>query len=76
MHWALTMEAAEVLKKDGSTTIDERGLIRKHPANQIFRDNSLAFCRYASEFGLLPSSRSRIPIVDHKIYSELGDLLN
>jgi len=42
--------------------VDERGLPRKHPLLQVLRDNSTAFRMYAAEFGLTPSSRSRLQI--------------
>jgi P27 family predicted phage terminase small subunit len=41
-------------------TKDEHGLDRKHPALQVLRDNSGAFRAYAAEFGMTPSSRSRV----------------
>lgn len=40
--------------------VDERGLSRKHPLLQVWRENSTAFRQYAVEFGLTPSARGRI----------------
>lgn len=59
-HYGLAMEAQAVLVQEGLMTVDERGLPRKHPMNQVFRDHSAAFLRYAAEFGMTPSSRTRI----------------
>ena len=59
-HYALARDAAMILKQEGSMTVDERGLPRKHPANQILRDHSQAFKQYMAEFGLSPASRTRL----------------
>jgi P27 family predicted phage terminase small subunit len=59
LHWSLAVEAAEILKKEGTIATDERGLPRKHPACQILRDNSASFRHYMQEFGLSPSSRTQ-----------------
>ena len=58
-HYELAQRAYQQILEEGFTTIDERGLPRKSPVVQIYRDNSLAYLRYANEFGLTPSSRSR-----------------
>jgi phage terminase small subunit len=44
----------------GLLSVDERGLFRKHPLNQVFRENSAQFLRYAAEFGMTASSRGRV----------------
>ena len=58
-HLELAQRAYQQILSDGLTTIDERGLPRKSPNVQIYKDNSLAYLRYANEFGLTPSSRAR-----------------
>lgn len=60
MHWAYAAEANQVLRKQGVTLIDKDGVRRKNPANQIFRDNMKSFRMFAENFGMTPSSRSRI----------------
>jgi P27 family predicted phage terminase small subunit len=55
-------EAAKILKSDGQITTDEKGLKRKHPANQLFRDNYKLLMQAAAEFGISPSSRSRMDL--------------
>jgi P27 family predicted phage terminase small subunit len=62
MHWALAVDAAKTLKKEGLTSEDERGLPRKHPMAQILRDNSQMFKAYSAEFGLSPSSRANLDL--------------
>ncbi len=44
--------------------VDERGLSRKHPLLQVWRENSNAFRMYAEQFGLTPSARGRIEYPD------------
>lgn len=61
-HWDIAYKASKELKKHGLITIDERKLPRKNPAAQIHRENSLAFLRYAAEFGLTPSSRAGLDL--------------
>lgn len=77
-HYGLAVDAAKTLKEEGTTTVDERGLTRKHPACQILRDNSQAFKQYMQEFGLSPSSRARLDVKEKKEPSEFlkffGDL--
>lgn len=61
-HYALALDALAVLLKDGIVSKDERGLPRKHPLAQVFREESAAFRQYAELFGMTPSSRSSIHI--------------
>lgn len=62
-HYCLASEAARTLKQEGSIIEDSKGYPAKHPAVQILRDHSAAFLRFAAEFGLTPSSRSRLNLV-------------
>jgi P27 family predicted phage terminase small subunit len=59
-HYGFAIAAARIIKEEGMLTIDERGLARKHPAMQLFRDQSALFLKYASLFGLDPSSRGNL----------------
>ena len=61
-HYAIAVEAASILKKEGIFARDSRDLPAKHPAAQIFRDHSAAYRSYMTEFGLSPSSRSRLDL--------------
>ncbi|MEA4876819.1 MAG: phage terminase small subunit P27 family [Aminobacterium sp.] len=71
-HLELAHEAKETLDTDGLIVRDERGLARKHPAAQIFRDNSLAALRFEEQFGLTPSSRERLSSPEDRKDDEYG----
>ena len=60
-HYAYAVQAAKKLKKEG-VVIKGAKAEKKNPAHQILRDNSNAFRQYLAEFGLSPSSRSRMEI--------------
>lgn len=62
IHYALAREAARTIQDQGLASVDENGAERKHPLLQAVRDNSTAFRMFAQEFGLTPSSRSRLSI--------------
>ncbi len=61
LHYGLARRAWRMLDKSGLTakTVDS---IKGHPAASIFIANSRAFKGYLTEFGLTPSSRSRLPV--------------
>ena len=62
-HYALALKAGLQMMQDGLTVLSGMtGDMRKHPASQIWRENSQMFQRYAVEFGLTPSSRSKIKV--------------
>jgi P27 family predicted phage terminase small subunit len=60
--WALAIESRANLDKEGTTTVDEKGLVRKHPDAQIWRDNAGLFLKGASLFGMTASDRSKVRI--------------
>lgn len=59
-HYSIAKRAADRVAVDGLTADDENGAERKHPLLQVMRDNSAAFRQYAAEFGMTPSSRTRL----------------
>ena len=59
-HFAMAIDAAEKIEATGLLVTDSRGDLRKNPLAQVMRDNSAAFRMYAVEFGMTPSSRSRL----------------
>ena len=62
-HYALARKASEqLLDLDSLTTIDKNDAERKHPLLQVFKDNAQAYRMFAAEFGLTPSSRSRLNV--------------
>ena len=75
-HHAIARQAARILAEEGPTTKDERGLIRKHPADAIMRLHSAAYRSYASTFGLLPSARQRLEVEPPDVVDELSELMN
>lgn len=63
-HWAMAKQALLLINTEGLVTQDEKGLPRKHPLLQVWRDNSAAYRGYAAEFGMTASSRSKVRIED------------
>ena len=74
-HYAIAREARDLISEKGLTDIDVNGLTRKHPLLQVWRDNSTAYRMYASEFGLTPSSRSRLKAPAPNDEPSLAELL-
>jgi P27 family predicted phage terminase small subunit len=74
-HLAMAYAAYEIIMSEGVLAPDERGVLRKNPAMQIHRDNSLAALRFAAELGLTPSARMRLTRTDGQVredeYAEL-----
>jgi P27 family predicted phage terminase small subunit len=58
-HFGFAVQAAKQLQEAGLTVETKEGT-KKNPLAQIFKDNSLAFRAFASEFGMTPSSRTRL----------------
>ena len=56
----LASVASENLRKNPLTRMDENGIERKSPGIQIWRDATLVHARLATEFGMTPSSRTRV----------------
>jgi len=56
-HQAVAIGAVQQLR-EGGMTIEGRDGAKKNPLAQIFRDNSMAYLKYATQFGMTPSSRS------------------
>jgi len=74
-HYAIAREARDVIAEEGLTSVDENGAARKHPLLQVWRDNATAYRMYASEFGLTPSSRSRLTVAAPDEEPSLAELL-
>lgn len=75
MHYAFALEAGKLLAREGLMDEDERGLPRKHPMAQVWRDNSTMALKYMAEFGMTPSSRTRVKDVRAPVQLGLGDML-
>lgn len=76
IHYDMAWQALEAIKKDGLTSVDENGAVRKHPLLQVLRENSAAFLRYAAQFGLTPSARSRLNIPEPPQVDDYEAFLN
>jgi P27 family predicted phage terminase small subunit len=77
LAWANAASAARVLKNNGSLFTKDKGKqSRKHPANQVLRDNALLIKAFASEFGLTPSARSRLVLPEVGDEDDLDNYLN
>jgi P27 family predicted phage terminase small subunit len=74
-HLAIAREAREIIADSGLMDKDVNGVDRKHPLLQVWRDNSTAYRMYASEFGLTPSSRSRLKVTAPEEEPSLAELL-
>lgn len=73
-HLEIAFEALEMVKRDGLTRLDEAKVERKHPALQIFRDNSAQARQFITEFGMTPSSRSGLKVPEPEMPT-LADVL-
>jgi P27 family predicted phage terminase small subunit len=78
----LDVNGAPVLDADGQprredpglTVTDDDGNVRKHPLLQVFKDQSAALRSYLTEFGMTPSSRTRLHVQSEEQPS-LADIL-
>lgn len=62
-HYELAQEAWRTLREDGLIQVNAKsGAMMRHPAAAIYRENAQAFLRAAVEFGLTPSSRSKLSV--------------
>lgn len=55
--WGQMAEARAVLRKEGMTTQNDRGEVKRHPASMILASAEQAFQRYATAFGMTPKAR-------------------
>lgn len=65
-HYKAAVQASDELSAAGSVTVEDRqqGRQAKHPADQTFRGQSLAFLEFAKQLGLTFVSRARTQIPD------------
>ena len=60
-HYTIAIEAVTQLRTDG-LTVEGRDGPKKNPAATVFKENAVAAVRVMTEFGMTPSSRSRLQI--------------
>lgn len=73
-HYAFAVQAAQELREEGLTVQGREGP-KKNPKAQIFKDNSLAFKSFATEFGMTPSARVRLTLAPEAEQLSLADKL-
>lgn len=69
------VEGVGVLVENGILSTTKDGTLKKHPAVSVFMENSRAFRMYLAEFGLTPSSRTKITTQEGTSEQSLADLL-
>lgn len=74
-HYALAWRAAQVVDEQGLIVIDAFGSTHKHPMLQVMKDNSALLRAYMGEFGMTPSSRTRLQVPEKQEVDELEQLL-
>src|ERR1044071_9914384 len=65
-HHQAAVQASNELAASGSVSVEDRqqGRLAKHPADQTFRGQSLAFLEFAKELGTTFVARARTPLPD------------
>lgn len=74
-HYALAWRAAQVVNDDGLIVVDAFGSVHKHPMLQVMKDNSALLRAYMGEFGMTPSSRTKLQVPEKNEVDELEQLL-
>lgn len=74
-HYALAWRAAQIVNEQGLTVTDAFGSVHKHPMLQVMKDNSALLRAYMGEFGMTPSSRTRLQVPEQQEVDELEQLL-
>jgi P27 family predicted phage terminase small subunit len=62
LEYALKLEAEGHIARDGMTTTDDKGVVRKSPYVTIAAEAKRQLHRLLTEVGLTPSSRSRLKV--------------
>ena len=60
--WGDYYAATKAVAKDGTTFTTPQGYIAKNPMVTVLNEARSALLRYASEFGLTPSSRAKLDV--------------
>jgi P27 family predicted phage terminase small subunit len=60
--YGIWSDAWAQIREDGSVTVDERKLPRKHPLWQVFRDSAGIMAGAAKDLGLTPAARGRMTV--------------
>ncbi len=73
LHAGLARRAALEMFKAGLTDEDEHHVARKSPLNQLLKEHSEAYRKYAARFGLSPADRAEIDLPE--VYRNRRDRL-
>lgn len=76
MSFSLAVQAAHQIKTEGLIVPDGQNRSHKNPAFQILRDSLATYKSFAQEFGLTPSSRTRLSADVEDDLSDLVSLLD
>ncbi len=60
--WARYVQAVKQVEKEGLTAVTDKGNVIQHPAVGVANKQKAELRRLAQEFGLSPSSRTRIEV--------------
>ncbi len=74
IHYAMAMQAADVLGEQGYFARGSTGQMGEHPAVRVFERASQRFQSYAAEFGLTTLARTRLGLLDVARRSMESDL--
>jgi len=75
LHYQMVRQAVDAIEEYGLFAAGSQGQTVAHPAVAILNANSAAFRRYATEFGLTPSSRTRLEIPERGEEETLAEAL-
>ncbi len=67
--------AREKVAEYGQCLVGDDGSIKKNPYQQVLRDSATQVTKLLAEFGLTPSSRTRVRIMDKETDSGLDPLM-
>lgn len=73
--WKRFKQAETIVDREGTMTLDDQGLPRKHPMIQVERDARKAVLDLLSHFGMSPAERSRIVALGGEEEPDLFEML-
>ncbi|MFZ5762849.1 MAG: phage terminase small subunit P27 family [Thermodesulfobacteriota bacterium] len=76
VQYGVMVEAQEQIKKDGMMVPDAKGILSIHPMFAAQQQALSQMRQFMVEFGLTPSSRSRIQVPPAETKDEFGDFLH
>lgn len=74
--YARWKQAEEIIKREGMTVTTESGYVMPHPAVKIAEKAQQLIKAFCAEFGLTPSSRSRMSLPEQKEEDEFEEFLS